>query len=127
MTYKGAIRAADKAFSEYIRIRDPKCITCGAPTSDCSHIFRRHHHATRWSETNGVGQCRRCHMIQHNGTESYLLDAVRNKMGKKQFEAMRNEWQQISNFKIYQLVEIARYYRLKTANIRAQNAVGITR
>lgn len=127
MTYKQAIRAADKAFSEYIRARDPRCITCGAPTSDCSHIFRRHHHSTRWLETNAVGQCRRCHMIHHNGTESYLLDVVRYKMGGIRFEELRNQWEGISDFKTYQLEELTKYFETKLANIRAKNAVGVSR
>lgn len=127
MTHKQAVKAADKAFSEYIRARDPKCITCGAPTQDCSHVFRRHHHSTRWDEKNAVGQCRRCHFIHHNGTESYLLDAVREKIGVEAFEEMRDQWQKVSNFKAYQLEEIAVYYRNKLANIRAQDAVGVAR
>lgn len=123
MTHKQAVAAADKAFAGYIRARDPKCITCGAPTSDCSHVFRRWHHATRWDPSNAVGQCRRCHFIAHHGSESYLLDAVRARMGDAAFEELRDRWEAVSDFKTYQLEELARYFKVHLANIRAKNAV----
>lgn len=105
-----AIQKADKAFSLYIRARDPKCVTCGADTTDCSHIFRRTHHSTRWNETNAVGQCRRCHFIHHNQSESYLHDYARKKLGARKYEELRDRWEGVSDFKAYQIEEMARYY-----------------
>jgi hypothetical protein len=113
MTRKQAIRAADKAFSFYIRTRDIQCVTCGAPTSDCSHFFRRGHHGARWDEHNAAGQCRRCHMVHHNQTETYLHDYARKHLGKKRYEELRDRWEGETHFKTYQIEEIARYYRTK--------------
>lgn len=112
-----AIHRADKAFSLYIRARDPKCVTCGAATTDCSHIFRRTHHATRWNPLNAAGQCRRCHFIHHNQTESYLHDYARRKLGARRYDALRIQWETISSFKPYQLEEMARYFVKKYQNL----------
>jgi 5-methylcytosine-specific restriction endonuclease McrA len=108
-----AIHAADKAFSLYIRARDRFCVTCGQASSDCSHIFSRSHYATRWDENNSYGQCRGCHMRHHNQTESYLLDYAKGRLGKKRYEDMRKRWESVSNWKAYQIDEVARYYRGK--------------
>jgi hypothetical protein len=123
MTHKQAVAAADKAFSAYIRARDPKCITCGAPTADCSHVFRRWHHATRWDQNNAYGQCKRCHFIHHKGSESFLLDAVKGRIGAEKYEDMRDRWEKVSDFKTYQLEEVARYYRDKLENITLQRSL----
>ncbi len=113
MTRKQAVKAADKAFSLYIRARDPQCVTCGKPTSDCSHIFRRGHYGARWDEHNAAGQCRRCHFVHHNQTESYLHDYARGWLGKKQYEEMRDRWEGETHFKTYQIEEVAQYYTKK--------------
>ena len=108
-----AINKADKEFSLYIRARDPKCVTCGEPTTDCSHIFRRTHLATRWDENNAVGQCRACHYYHHNQTEATLLNFARKKLGAKRYEDLLERWGALSNWKPYQIEEITRYYKQK--------------
>lgn len=108
-----AIQKADKAFSLYIRARDPKCVTCGGETTDCSHVFRRTHLATRWDENNAAGQCRSCHFYHHTQTEAALLNFARKRLGQKKYEDLMNRWGALSNWKTYQIEEIARYYTEK--------------
>jgi hypothetical protein len=110
-----AVKAADKAFSLYIRARDPQCVipNCGKPTVDCSHVFKRDHYSTRWDENNAYGQCRECHCRHHNQSESYLLDYARVLMGKRAYEDMRARWQGMSFFRTWQIEEFAHYYRAK--------------
>lgn len=115
------VKAADATFSLYIRARDPHCVTCGQPTEHCSHIFRRGHRATCWDENNAVGQCARCHFIHHNQTESYLLDYAKGKLGKKRYEEMRDRWNGISQWKPYQIEEVARFYREKVSHLGGQS------
>ena len=67
MTRRGAVRAADKAFSDYIRTRDGwRCVVCGrtreTASIQCGHLFSRTSYSTRWSETNAVAQCAACNM-----------------------------------------------------------------
>jgi 5-methylcytosine-specific restriction endonuclease McrA len=113
VTRKSIIKSADTAFSLFIRARDPFCVTCGAQTNDCSHLFRRGHHNTRWNPKNAFGQCRRCHFIHHNQTESYLHDYAKKKMGAMKYDALREEWRKVSDFKDYQIAEIGRYFKEK--------------
>ena len=108
-----AVKAADIAFSLYIRARDPYCVTCGKPISDCSHVFKRDHYSTRWDENNAYGQCRPCHFRHHNQSESYLLDYARVLMGKRAYEDMRARWEGMSDMKTWQIEEYARAYRAK--------------
>ena len=106
-----AIQKADKAFSLYIRARDPRCVTCGSETTDCSHLFRRTHHSTRWNPANAFGQCRRCHFKHHNQSESYLHDFARHHLGARKYESLRQLWETVSDFKVYQLEEIENYFK----------------
>jgi 5-methylcytosine-specific restriction endonuclease McrA len=114
-----AVKAADDAFSPYIRKRDPFCVTCGEATRDCSHVFSRSHYATRWNEQNAFGQCGKCHFIHHNQSESYLHDHVRQVLGEKGFEDLRDLWEQETHWKTYQIEEIARFYREKLKKLLA--------
>ena len=118
MTMARAVRMADKAFSDYIRARDLKCVTCGKPTQDCSHVFRRGHHAVRWNEWNAYGQCRACHFRHHYQSESWLLDYARRRVGQEQLESLRTEWGGMSHWKVYQVEEVARFYAQKAKALR---------
>ena len=108
-----AVDAADDAFSLYIRTLYPFCVTCGEPTQDCSHVFKRDHYSTRWNEQNAFGQCKKCHYLHHNKSESYLLEYASYHMGMKAFIELRDLWETISDYKTYQIEEIARFYNEK--------------
>lgn len=63
----GAMAAADKAFSLFIRARDPVCqangtdgVMCNS-VIQCAHIIRRRYRAVRWSEQNAIGLCQAHH------------------------------------------------------------------
>lgn len=125
MTKKQAIDKADKAFADFIKARDGRCVTCGSTKNlDCSHVFRRWHQATRWNPANAYAQCKRCHMIHHKGSESYLLDEAKKRLGETAFNALRDNWQEVSDFKTYQLEEFARYFQEQTANLKAKGIYG---
>lgn len=56
---KNAVKELDKAFSEYIRARDGKCMqggNCNGPLT-CGHLITRSNYSTRWDEGNAFGQC----------------------------------------------------------------------
>lgn len=64
-----AIKAADAAFSTYIRRRDNfTCFTCGHTGSEkdgvmqCGHLITRSKYSVRWDEDNAFCQCRGCNM-----------------------------------------------------------------
>lgn len=48
----------DKIHSEYIRLRDGKCVTCGSTEQLTNgHLFTRGHMSTRWDDLNCHCQC----------------------------------------------------------------------
>lgn len=72
MSYKITIDKADKVFSQYIRLRDKKCLRCGSPvqfnakglpvTHQASHFQGRGKENTRFSPDNVCTLCTGCHM-----------------------------------------------------------------
>jgi len=115
---KTAINKADAAFSAYIKARDGQCVTCGSTDNlDCSHVFRRGHYSTRWDETNAYAQCRRCHMIHHNQTESYLHDYARELHGENYFNGLRVAWNKVTKWSTEEILAMAKYYTDKLRRI----------
>ena len=54
-SWKALVRAADAAFSQYIRRRDPISAFSGKPTGCCFHIVSRTKYAVRWDPDNAIG------------------------------------------------------------------------
>jgi 5-methylcytosine-specific restriction endonuclease McrA len=117
MTRKQAVKAADTAFSLFIRARDKRCVTCSNLTQDCSHVFSRSHYATRWDEENAYGQCRQCHMRHHNQTESYLLDWARGMLWSDGFEKLRTKWATVSKLTVKEIQAVAKRYTEKLRDL----------
>ena len=72
MRYKIKRDKADDVFSQYIRLRDKKCMRCGSPVKfndkgmpvshQASHFVGRRKEATRFDEENVDTLCGGCHM-----------------------------------------------------------------
>lgn len=54
-SWKALVRLADKAFSGFIRRRDPFSIFSGKPTECCFHVVTRDKYSVRWDPGNAVG------------------------------------------------------------------------
>ena len=55
---------ADELFSQYIRLRDGKCLKCGKTTSlQCSHIEGRRNMRLRFDPMNAITLCAGCHLF----------------------------------------------------------------
>jgi hypothetical protein len=84
-TRKGWIRKLDHIVTEIVRLKESKCITCGAGGNlDCGHLFSRVAYSTRWDLVNCHAQCKACNFrhehdaykytkwfIEHYGEEVY--------------------------------------------------------
>lgn len=81
--HKIKIDAADKVFSQYIRLRDKACRRCGSPVSfnnnglpvshQASHFQGRGKENTRFDEDNVDTLCAGCHQyLTANPAEHYL-------------------------------------------------------
>ena len=57
-------KECDRRFAVAVKERDGwACRACGSIHSiQCAHLVSRRYHATRWSMSNAVALCARCHM-----------------------------------------------------------------
>jgi hypothetical protein len=83
-TVKTAKTRAWRYFSAYIRKRDPKCVTCGAPTTQAGHFW---HNVLDFDEENVNGQCLRCNHFLSGNLAPYSVYLLK-KLGKKKFDAL---------------------------------------
>lgn len=74
ISVKGAKEKAWKAFARFVRSRDPRCITCGAQTTEAGHFLHNSDKTNKklggnelwYSEENVNGQCGVCNR-HHSG------------------------------------------------------------
>lgn len=65
------IDPADRIFSEYIRRRDGRCVSCGKQGQgrhgivglDCAHYFGRSKESVRFDPENADALCKTCHWL----------------------------------------------------------------
>ena len=97
MKYKITRDKADDVFSQYIRLRDKKCMRCGSPVKfndkgmpvshQASHFVGRRKEATRFDEENVDCLCGGCHMyFTANPAEHYQWQV--NKKGQKTIDML---------------------------------------
>lgn len=110
--WKKQVIRCDNVFSEYIRLRDRYCVTCGAVSDlQCSHYYTKKAHASvRWDDRNAVAQCPGCHLRHHNtdpgAYSSYLMD----KLGRDGFDLLRLKAYSTADYSYSDLCEIEVYY-----------------
>jgi hypothetical protein len=94
--YKIKIRPNDKAFSEYIRLRDRnlcqvnfKCFK-GTQGTDCSHFQKRRKESVRYDPLNTELVCRKCHFFIENdplGQRTYE-EYKKKQLGEKEYKLL---------------------------------------
>lgn len=92
---------ADDTFSDYIRLRDGKCVRCGrlpaARKSDgflvvglqCSHYFGRRKESTRFDPQNCDALCGICHSIWEATDREDYRDFKIKQLGQQGFDLLR--------------------------------------
>ena len=96
--FKIRIDKADTIFSQYIRLRDKKCVRCGSevrmkkglPVSHaCSHYWGRGKEGTRFEPDNCDTLCFGCHERWGHGDERDDYRAFKIKqLGEKRFKSL---------------------------------------
>lgn len=108
---KTLVRALDKAFSEYIRARDGKCVTCGSKSNlTCGHLFSRVSYSTRWNPKNAFCQCWACNFKHEYDAYPLMVYAI-NHLSKDEVDAMHQEYSRPIKYKDYQLEEMTEHYK----------------
>lgn len=81
MASKARIKAADRVFSKFIRLRDCRggygyCCSCGKiityETCDAGHFVNRRWMMTRYDERNVNAQCRSCNRFDEGNNVGYV-------------------------------------------------------
>lgn len=125
------MKAADDAFSKFIRTRDSqefygkafRCISCGRilpiEQADCGHYINRRHMATRFSEDNCHAQCRSCNRFDEGNIYNYRKTLFRLFGEEKllQLEASKHNTLKLSTL---ELGEIKKYYLRETKKFAYQ-------
>lgn len=101
-----------QAFSEYIRSRDPKCVTCGGPSQQAGHFIDGRHNAVLFSEEGVHSQCYHCNVgLKGNKVEYWLF--MEKRYGRPTIDKLIKESKQTIQYKIHDFVEIEQRYKLK--------------
>lgn len=82
---------ADRLFSEYIRARDGRCITCGTTEAlQCSHYYgKKARPAVRYDPRNAHAQCARCHLAHHKHDPGKYSDWMRGHYPHADLDALQ--------------------------------------
>lgn len=126
----GARRKAWKAFSKYIRTRDPQCITCGARTTEAGHFLHTTDNSIGktpktgnliggnevwFNEKNVHGQCTTCNKWNSGRRDVYAIK-LEEKYGHGILQDLYKLFNTVKKWHIDELREIAETYedKLKT-------------
>lgn len=113
-------RKAWQAIAAYIRRRDPFCVTCGNPTTDCGHY--RHNsersqalggNALWYDERNLNGQCTRCNCFQSGALDRYAL-FLEEKHGKGILQELNKLYLTPKKWTREEIEKLTRYYEGKS-------------
>lgn len=95
------IDKADSLFSDYIRLRDKKCVRCGAiPTArkkdglmvvglQASHFFGRRKESTRFDPLNVDALCMGCHSLWGSDLKEDYRDFKIRQLGQQGFDMLK--------------------------------------
>lgn len=90
------MKSLDKAWSLYVRTRDPVCKKCGGSGAvSPHHAFGRRHLATRWDVENGVGLCFPCHIHWAHRDPGGFTEWFRSHVGEDQYNRLREIHNQV--------------------------------
>ena len=95
------IDKADTLFSDFIRLRDGKCVKCGRLPSprekdgamvvglECSHFWSRRHETTRFDPTNADALCFLCHHRWGGDDREDYRDFKLKQLGAQRFDLLK--------------------------------------
>jgi transcription elongation factor Elf1 len=110
---KSIVKEADYVFSRYIRMRDGKCVTCGAVANlQCGHLFSRVSYSTRWDEMNAFAQCAACNYRHEYDSVPLTLYFI-NRFGKEKYESLYTKYKTNVKMTDEEILEVVKEYKEK--------------
>lgn len=125
--------ATDAIFSDLIReAYDWTCANCDRPFPDrkgkdvqCSHIYKRKHHSTRWFPDGAICLCATCHAYYEDRPPEHA-EFARKILGDVRFEWLRQRFRGIYRYRPADKKAMREHYRAELERIRALRAEGVT-
>lgn len=125
------VKALDRVFSQYIRLRDSVpgvaersfiCCSCGQmkpyAMADAGHFINRRWMATRWREDNVHAQCSACNRFDEGNAAGYAVFMIK-KYGQEHVDmllAIKNQSQKWTDFELDILIK---EYKQKVKDLTA--------
>ena len=115
------IKGLDRLVSEYVRLRDGRCVLCGTTERlQCGHIFGRRSHGARFDITpdgNCHTQCAGCNQMHNYKPWKYYKWFI-DKFGQETFDALYRRWEQGHKYSRSELMELALETQRKLTNLQ---------
>lgn len=114
---KKLVEKADKAFGEYIKIRDGwTCFVCGKTRQQATiqpgHLITRGKYSVRWDERNAQAVCKGCNILHEFQPEHHTQKFLK-KFGQAAYDRLvfeSNQSEKLSNSDLKGVIE---YYKQK--------------
>lgn len=119
-TRKSLVRTLDKAFGDYIKARDGRCVCCGETDPaklQCGHLFTRAAYSTRWVESNAYCQCSSCN-LRHEYDPGELTEYFLERNGAEGYQALHARHRQTVKYRDADLQALIADYRNRLAEMR---------
>lgn len=126
------IKAMDKVFSQYIRLRDTVpgyaervfiCCSCGLmkpyELADAGHFINRKWMALRWREDNVHAQCSSCNRFDEGNAVGYTIFMIK-KYGQSHVEMLMALKNSVSKWTDWELKELEKQYKKKIKDLTLQ-------
>lgn len=116
----------DVLFSQYIRLRDGKCMVCNRVLPferlECSHFFSRRHIGTRWDDRNACAKCFTCHQ-RMTGDPVLFSEWIQNYLGEEEYERLRLRMRTHTKFTAFDKAVIKAELQKKIKQLQARGSV----
>ncbi len=121
LTIKGAKKKAWNALARYVRWKEPRCCTCGAPTTEAGHFLHNSDKTNQqlggnelWYDIKNVhGQCGTCNRW-HSGEGAKYSHFLIEKYGDGIIKELYTKFRTEKKWTIPELLEIERKYKEMT-------------
>jgi hypothetical protein len=121
LTLQDYLKLAQQVFNKWIRLRDEGlvCISCQKPPKkkNCGHYFSQGGHSNvRFDEMNCHLQCEHCNSFLSGNLIEYGNNLI-NRIGKDEFELLRNRAYEVRKWTKDELKKIIAEYKEKIKQI----------
>jgi 5-methylcytosine-specific restriction endonuclease McrA len=113
------------ALSKFVRARDPRCVTCGYPTTEAGHYRHNSDKANKqlggnelwYDERNINGQCMRCNRYFSGRLDRYSI-YLEEKYGKGILQKLNKSFLTPRKWTVDEILKVAENYKKKLEELQ---------